>query len=1454
MEIKRHEMLTIFIFTFLAVNSFSHFFPSALSEYTLSGGSTRGVIIVDASGGGDHLKIQAAVDNASAGDTIQVLPGTYNESVIISKRLDLVGSGVNATTIEGGGIGDVIHVNCDNVNISGFFINGSGWGNGDAGIEISGSENCYIGENAAMNCPKGIYLNDSDYNRVVNNSCWDNEHGIYLRLSMHNDIYENQCPSNTDAAIALFSSHSNKINNNSFSYTNQGDGVYVYYSDNNEVMNNTCSYNFNSNGIYLYSANSNSIGNNDCSENGECGIYLDQADSNIIENNSCMSNNWDYGILIHNSYYNKVLYNICNFNYYGIRLHFSDYNEVANSTCNSNEYGIYLVYSDHSEVTNNTCKDNYDGIRLFYSHHNGVKNNTCKSNSNGIYLDSSTDNEVVNNTCNENFAGIYLFSSDYNDLERNTCKENRWNGIGVSESDSNRISNNTCKKNRDDGIYLYWSHTTSISNNTCHENWDHGINVQSSSSSSIFKNTCTLNGASGIRVSSLDFNSVRNNTCKSNDDHGIEITHSDTNIVANNTCMLNSRSGIRLYCVDFNSVKKNTCKSNGDDGIFLFASFYNNVTANICEYNENGIYLYNWDYLESTHENNITNNYCNSNQQGIRLDDSDFNQLVNNTCNFNIVNGTYLLRSYNNNLDNHTCMNNTNGISLEESGACNVSNSTVRSNTKEGIIVTLCPGGNLSDNVCNDNDNGISIFSSHHINITNTICNTNTNGVTVLLSSNLLLANNSILQNDDFGILLYDSSDCTIRYNLVDGNSRRNIKLKDSSENQIDHNDFVHENLSVTLAVDEGTDNRWDDGVEGNYWSDYSHLHPDAKELGKTWDIPYEIVGGDSMDEHPLRYPVNEYFLNPIACAGPDIEVEQHQEIEFNSTGCFDYIGIENYTWMFSYNGTIQTLYGAAPVFTFHIIGTYDVVLRINSTRGRRDIDSVVITVIDIDPPVIDVPETIMIDQHDTVTFDAGNCSDNGILDSYIWTVEYDGVTYRLPGVKVLFTYHIAGDHQVTLWVNDSRNNSAEKIITVTVRDITPPVAEAGEDTFIDQYENAFLDAGESTDNVGIYEYVWSFRYNNRNWTRTGVVLLFKFSYPGTYEVFLNTSDEAGNWDVDAAFVTVRDITNPMAEAGGNLTGSRDEPVKLNGTLSEDNVCIVNYTWSFPYHGALMMLYGAEPEFIFREGGTYAVTLCVRDMAGNTDNDTTFVFVRKGEDENVKPPDDDAPDTGGNSIEGSSDVYICSALIFVAIILVVVSEYIYRRVKKRKGAKEGIGGGEEPEMIADLSDTFFAKRKDEHRKALYEDLYGEPWKPSAPKKGRKTISAMKRDGIQAPSSAIRGTIIRKKRIMKRVKSVETGRSEIAPVEVTEYIEEEDEEGEMEEEYEDELEEEIGSMDVSDTLEWGDEESDSTIWLEDEIFGNGIPEELLPDAEDEEYKKGFLEGYRKALEKLKGKEQ
>ena len=47
--------------------------------------------------------------------------------------------------------------------------------------------------------------------------------------------------------------------------------------------------------------------------------------------------------------------------------------------------------------------------------------------------------------------------------------------------------------------------------------------------------------------------------------------------------------------------------------------------------------------------------------------------------------------------------------------------------------------------------------------------------------------------------------------------------------------------------------NVWDNGVEGNYWSDYEDRYPNAIELNGSgiWDTPY-VIDGKNQDNYPV--------------------------------------------------------------------------------------------------------------------------------------------------------------------------------------------------------------------------------------------------------------------------------------------------------------------------------------------------------------------------------------------------------------------------------------------------------------------------------------------------------------------------------------------------------------------------------------------------------------------------
>ena len=57
------------------------------------------VRVVDKSGAGQYTTIQAAINASSTGDTIKVLPGIYDEPLIINKAVVIQGSGYETTII-----------------------------------------------------------------------------------------------------------------------------------------------------------------------------------------------------------------------------------------------------------------------------------------------------------------------------------------------------------------------------------------------------------------------------------------------------------------------------------------------------------------------------------------------------------------------------------------------------------------------------------------------------------------------------------------------------------------------------------------------------------------------------------------------------------------------------------------------------------------------------------------------------------------------------------------------------------------------------------------------------------------------------------------------------------------------------------------------------------------------------------------------------------------------------------------------------------------------------------------------------------------------------------------------------------------------------------------------------------------------------------------------------------
>jgi PKD repeat protein len=114
--------------------------------------------------------------------------------------------------------------------------------------------------------------------------------------------------------------------------------------------------------------------------------------------------------------------------------------------------------------------------------------------------------------------------------------------------------------------------------------------------------------------------------------------------------------------------------------------------------------------------------------------------------------------------------------------------------------------------------------------------------------------------------------------------------------------------------------------------------------------------------------------------------------------------------------------------------------------------------------------------------------------------------------------------------------------------------------------------------------------------------------------------------------VIVRDVTNPIADAGPDQVNVKEDTVvSFDGSGSTDNsgTTGLSYGWDFGDGGTGS---GVNPTHTYTEPGTYVVTLTVTDEAGNSDTDTMVVTVEDATSPTVEmSPEDGEEDISTNT-------------------------------------------------------------------------------------------------------------------------------------------------------------------------------------------------------------------------------
>jgi PKD repeat protein len=363
-------------------------------------------------------------------------------------------------------------------------------------------------------------------------------------------------------------------------------------------------------------------------------------------------------------------------------------------------------------------------------------------------------------------------------------------------------------------------------------------------------------------------------------------------------------------------------------------------------------------------------------------------------------------------------------------------------------------------------------------------------------------------------------------------------------------------------------------------------------------------------------------------------------------------------TWQLVYAGVPIELYGPTPEFTFDRPGVYNVNLVVFDMVGNTGSDHMRVTVLDVTTPTAVAGTDITIDQGAIVNLDGSASSDNVAIVAWKWTLNRGDDVSTFEGEKTAISLNDAGVYHVTLNVTDAAGNWGENGFTITVRDTTDPVADAGEDQTIGQGLTVNLDGTNSTDNVGIISYSWTIIEGEERITKTGPNTTHVFEWSGTYTVELTVLDAAGLTDTTEMMVIVLDTELPIAAPGEAQSVKEGEEVFLNASLSRDNEGIAKYTWTFNYNQAQVELVGPIVSHTFQLQGTYTVTLTVEDLSGNTATNTTTVSVL-GED-----------DGGGDGIIDSTFNLIPYILLATVIAVGLLVIYTLARRKTQKDAQD----------------------------------------------------------------------------------------------------------------------------------------------------------------------------------------
>lgn len=624
------------------------------------------------------------------------------------------------------------------------------------------------------------------------------------------------------------------------------------------------------------------------------------ADNVTIANFTIRYSGWGWtnnGIYVHFANNCEIRSNYLFINCHNIRLNYSQGSLIKDNIIDGNGYGIRLLNSNNCIAESNNASNCIGGIHLELATNCTVRKNYFTQNNQAIRMYSPctynkiTANTAYNNTYdgmiddtmngNPTFLGNLIFHNNFNDTNPFIFK-----GAGITWHNSYPTGGNYWSLHDSNDSYRGFYQNESGSDGICDAPYTisgnaidqyplmypwapypvHNINTGSGhyTIEAALDSAATVDGHvlwidSGTYYENLNVEKQltlvgedKSTTIIDGGKSGVVLQANASYVRISGLTLRNSGPNSPPYGMDCGILLNHVAHCEIDNlnvsgnqwGIYLFYSTDNKIERTIVSSNnENGLWLW-YSGNNTLNENTISNNSYNFGVFGENF--QDFNNTVDPS---NTVEGKpiqYLINSTNTTVDNETnpsvvylinCLNVTvSDLSLAENG-----------HGVFGYNVTDCRITDVNASNCNY---GIYLQSSNGNIVERSNCTGDWVGLCLQDSSHNSL-NTNVAAFCEKGFSLYEASSNSVTGNDI-SNNLYGIRLFSSHLNQVFHNNLIENDQQASLIS--SNQNYWDNGIEGNFWSNYTGLDNNRDGLG---DTSLEI---DSSNQD--RYPLFGHFYD----------------------------------------------------------------------------------------------------------------------------------------------------------------------------------------------------------------------------------------------------------------------------------------------------------------------------------------------------------------------------------------------------------------------------------------------------------------------------------------------------------------------------------------------------------------------------------------------------------------